>query len=171
MAWFYPSCKQIVTNGYMNDLFRITAEQERAHAKIFYNHLKQLAGTTIHVDGSYPVDIYSNIGELLKAAQHNEYTEHDIIYKNFGDIAQAEGFPVIAASFHNIAEIEKTHGDRFGKYEKLLKEGLLFSSEKEETWICLNCGHIYTGLQVPSRCPVCQEGQGYFIRLFAPAAG
>ena len=52
-------------------VFNYTASQERAHAKIFYDHLKQLSGTTIHVDGGYPVDIYTNMDDLLKAAQHN----------------------------------------------------------------------------------------------------
>ena len=146
-------------------VFAFTAEQERAHAKIFYGHLKPLAGSTIHVDGGYPVDLYTDIGDLLKAARHNEYEEHDLVYKNFGDTAQEEGFSAIAASFRSIAAIEKTHGDRFDRFAKLLEEGRLFSSETEETWMCLNCGHIYTGREVPSRCPVCQEEQGYFVRL------
>lgn len=146
-------------------IFNFTANQERAHAKIFYDHLQQLAGTTIHVDGGYPVDIYPDLTDVLKAAQHNEYEEHDPIYKHFGDIAKEEGFPTVAASFHSIAAIEKTHGDRFGTFAKLLEEGRLFTSEKEDAWICLNCGHIYRGLEVPSRCPVCKEEQGYFIHL------
>ncbi len=146
-------------------VFAFTAEQERAHAKIFYDHLKPLAGTTIHVDGGYPVDLYTDIGDLLKAARHNEYEEHDLVYKNFGDTAQEEGFSAIAASFRNIAAIEKTHGDRFDRFARLLEEGRLFSSDTEETFLCLNCGHIYTGREAPSRCPVCQEEQGYFVRL------
>ena len=109
-------------------VFSFTANQERAHAKIFYDHLKQLAGTTIHVDGGYPVDISASVSDLLKAAQHNEYEEHDPVYRTFGDIAREEGFPEIAASFHNIAKIEKTHGDRFGAFARLLDEGRLFSS-------------------------------------------
>ena len=110
-------------------------------------------------------NIYTNMDDLLKAAQHNEYEEHDPVYKTFGDIAREEGFTAVAASFYSIAAIEKTHGDRFGAFAKLMKEGRLFSSEKEESWICLNCGHIYTGCEVPPRCPVCREEQGYFIRL------
>ena len=74
------------------ELLAFTAEQERAHAKIFYDHLKPLAGSTIHVDGGYPVDLYTDIGDLLKAARHNEYEEHDLVYKSFSEIAQEEGF-------------------------------------------------------------------------------
>ena len=53
-------------------VFAFTAEQERAHAKIFYDHLKQLSGTTIHVDGGYPVDIYTNMDDLLKLQDYSE---------------------------------------------------------------------------------------------------
>ena len=146
-------------------LFQFTANQERAHAKIFYEHLLSLSGTTVHVDGGYPVDLYPDISDLLRSAQHNEYEEHDPVYKTFGDIAREEGFLNAAASFYGIAAIEKTHGDRFGTFAKLLEEGRLFSSDKEESFLCLNCGHIYTGHEVPPRCPICKEEQGYFIRL------
>ena len=146
-------------------IFTFTANQEKEHAEIFYHHLQELAGETIVVDGGYPVDLYPDMLSLLKAARHNEYEEHDPVYKTFGDTAREEGFPAVAASFYSIAAIEKTHGDRFGVFAQLLEEGHLFSAEKEESFICLNCGHIYTGCEVPPRCPVCREEQGYFIRL------
>ena len=38
-------------------VFRFTADQEKEHAEIYYNHLQELAGQTITVDGGYPVDI------------------------------------------------------------------------------------------------------------------
>ena len=46
-----------------------TADQERAHAARFYDLLKNLNGTTIAIDGSYPVDQFDNVAELLRAAQ------------------------------------------------------------------------------------------------------
>lgn len=146
-------------------LFLFTAEQEKAHAEIFYNHLKTLAGTTIHVDGGYPVDIYADLTQLLRAAQHNEYEEHDFVYKAFGDKAMEEGFHAVASSFYGIAAIEKVHGDRFGNFAQLMEEGRLFSGNGQESFICLNCGHIHTGPTLPAVCPICHEEQGYFVRL------
>ena len=35
-------------------VFTFTANQEKEHAEIFYNHLSELAGETIHIDGGYP---------------------------------------------------------------------------------------------------------------------
>lgn len=146
-------------------IFAFTADQEKEHAEIFYNHLKEMAGDTIFIDGGYPVDISEDVSELLNMAQHNEYEEHDPIYKSFGDKAEEEGFSKIAASFHMIAEIEKIHGDRFGRFAKLMEEGKLFVSDVEVEWMCLNCGYVYKGTKAPKVCPVCSHDQGYFIRF------
>lgn len=153
-------------------VFLFTAEQEKEHAEIFYNHLKELAGETIHVDGGYPVDITDDLAKLLRMAQHNEYEEHDDVYKHFGDKAKEEGFDKVAASFHMIAEIEKFHGDRFGQFAQWLEQKKLYVSDVKCGWMCLNCGYIYEGEQAPAKCPVCDHDQGYFIRLeLAPFCG
>ena len=153
-------------------IFAFTASQEKEHAEIFYNHLKEMAGESIFIDGGYPVDISEDVCTLLEMAQHNEYEEHDDVYTSFGEKAKEEGFSRIAASFMMIAEIEKTHGDRFGRYAKLLKEGKLFVSDAEQEWMCLNCGYVYKGPGAPAVCPVCQHDQGFFIRFeLAPYEG
>ena len=146
-------------------VFTFTADQEREHAQVFYNHLKEMAGETIQIDGGYPVDISQSVLELLRFAQHNEYEEHDTVYQAFGDKAMEEGFPKIAASFHQIAKIEKVHGDRFGRLADLIEQNKLFISDVECAWMCLNCGHIFTGKEAPQKCPVCEHDRGFFIRL------
>lgn len=146
-------------------IFEYTANQEKEHAEIFYHHLKELAGETIHVDGGYPVDLTDDVAKLLRMAQHNEYEEHDPIYKAFGDKANEEGFPKVAASFHMIAEIEKIHGDRFGRLAEMLEQKKLFVSDVKTAWICLNCGYVYEGEKAPAKCPVCDHDKGYFIRF------
>lgn len=162
---FAASCAKKQNLHVIEAVFTFTANQEKEHAEIFYNHLKELTGETIVVDGGYPVDLYDDITKLLRAAQHNEYEEHDPVYKTFGDIAKEEGFHKVAGSFHQIAEIEKTHGDRFGRFADLLEQNRLFVSDVKTGWICLNCGYIYYGEEVPPKCPVCQHDKGYFIRL------
>lgn len=151
-------------------VFGYTASQEEAHAKVFYNHLKELAGENIIIeDASYPVNISNSLTELLESAQHNEYEEHEPVYREFGDVAKQEGYQNIANAFYKIAEIEKLHGDRFGRLATLLKEGKLFVSDVEEEWLCLNCGYVYKGKQAPEICPVCSHDQGFFIRFsFSP---
>ncbi|MFR3920986.1 MAG: rubrerythrin family protein [Dysosmobacter welbionis] len=111
--------------------------------------MKELAGQTVAIDGTYPVDLTNDVKELLRKAQHNEYEEHDPVYKTFGDVAQQEGFSAVAASFHKIAEIEQAHGNRFGRLADLLEQGKLFVSDVQCAWMCLNCGYIFEGTAAP----------------------
>lgn len=147
------------------DVFLFTANQEKEHAEIFYNHLQQLSGETIFIDGGYPIDISEDVISLLKSAHHNEYEEYQDVYQNFSEIAKQEGFLKVAQDFKNIANIEKTHGDRFQEIATLLESNQLYVSNVTCQWMCLNCGFIYEGTAVPERCPVCDHDQGYFIRI------
>lgn len=149
----------------IHEIFIFTANQEKEHAEIYYNHLKEMNGENISVIGKYPVDLHEQVLQLLRSAQHNEYEEYNDAYKNFGDIAKEEGFDKIATSFYQIAQIEKIHGDRFGLFADLLEQNRLFISDVESGWMCLNCGYIYSGTSVPKICPVCEHDRGYFIKL------
>ncbi len=146
-------------------VFLFTADQERAHAKVFYNYLESLSGQNIKIDGTYPIDLYPGILEHLRAAQHNEYQEWENDYAEFGKIAHAEGFPEIGKTFEMIAAVEKTHGDRFGRYADLVEHDGLFVADGEEKWMCLNCGQIVTASMAPAVCPICKHPQGYFVRV------
>lgn len=149
----------------LQQVFLFTADQEKEHAEIFYKHLKELNGENLEIDGTYPIEVYDDALTLLKAAGHNEYEEYENVYPAFAKTAQEEGFLAVAASFRQIAEIEKIHGGRFRLFAELMEKGELFQSAQEETYMCLNCGHIYTGKKVPEICPVCKHEKGYFIRL------
>ena len=97
------------------DVFLYTADQERAHAERFYELLKEFTGSTIQIDGTYPVDQQDTLEELLRAAEHNEKEEFEDVYPAFGSTAKAEGFLEAASTFFQIAEIEHTHQERFQK--------------------------------------------------------
>lgn len=146
-------------------VFLFTAGQEKEHAEIFYNHMKAVSGSTVHIDGGYPVTVTNDVLRLLRDAQHNEYEEFDPVYPSFGEAARAEGFPEAAASFEQIARIELTHGNRFGRLADLLENGKLFVSDVKCGWMCLNCGYVLESLEAPRQCPVCSHDQGWFIRL------
>ena len=128
-------------------------------------HMKAVGGATVHIDGGYPVHVTNDALQLLRDARHNEYEEFDPVYPSFGETARAEGFPEVAASFEQIAKIEKAHGDRFGLLGDLLAGGKLFVSDVKCGWMCLNCGYITESLEAPKMCPVCSHDQGWFIRL------
>lgn len=146
-------------------VFQFTANQEKEHAEIFYQHMEPFSGGAVQIDGTYPVDMTDSAAALLRGAQRNEYEEHGTVYPAFADIAQKEGFPLIAASFRQIAAIEKTHGDRFGSLADLLEQEKLFAGGEGQGWLCLNCGHIHQGPAAPAACPVCGHDRGFFLRL------
>lgn len=146
-------------------LFLFTADQEKEHAEVFYNHLAPCAGETIAIEGTYPIDIDTDMAKLLGMARHNETEEFASVYPAFANIARKEGFEEIARTFEMIAQIENTHAQRFAHYMQYVQDGTLYRAQQEQMWMCLNCGHILTGLQAPDICPVCHHEQGYFIRL------
>lgn len=145
-------------------IFLFTANQERAHAKVFYDHLAQLSGESIAIDGTFPVNISDKVSDLLKWAQHNELEEYEKAYPDFAIVAEEEGFLQVAASFRQIAAIEQTHAKRF-QYLLQQMEHLTTEQTKTESKMCLNCGHIHGGAEVPEKCPVCQHDKGYFVSL------
>ena len=149
----------------LSDLFLFTAGQEKEHAEIFYGHLQPLRGGSILIDAAYPIDDDTTVASLLHASHKNEMEEYGDIYPAFAKKAEEEGFTAIAASFRMIAEIERTHGERFARYAAFADGNQLFASESECVWMCLNCGHVHTGKGAPAICPVCKHEQGYFIRL------
>ena len=145
------------------EIFRYTADQERAHAERFYELLKELSGQTIHIDGSYPVDQQEDLPGLLRAAEHNEHEEFADVYQAFGNTAREEGFSEAASAFHQIAEIEHVHEQRFAKLAEMLESGTWYQPKAASKWMCTNCGYIHEGNQAPPVCPVCRHEQGYFI--------
>lgn len=146
-------------------VFKFTAGQEREHAKVFLNHLKDFDGQTIDFSAGYPVSTSNSVEELLLFAAHNEYAEYNDAYKSFAETAEKEGFAAPAASFKMIAEIEREHGDRFSRLAELVSKNMLYVSDIKCSWMCLNCGHIFEGTNPPTVCPVCSHDRGYFIRL------
>ena len=135
--------------GYVqiSNIFMETAEQEKEHAKKFYKFLKEdFKDEAIEITASYPVSFHEDTLLNLKVAAAGEN----------------EGFPVIAATFEKISEVEKRHEARYSKLAKNIEEGSVFKKEEPVLWKCLNCGYIYEGAEAPISCPACAHPQGYF---------
>ena len=144
--------------------FTFTADQERAHAEVFWGLLKECSGDSIEIAGGYPVQTSEDLLVQLKEAVHNETEEADDVYPAFAKTAEKEGFARVAEVFKAIAKVEQIHAARFQRFEDLLRAGKLHHSDAQSGWICLNCGHLHYGTDAPKACPVCSHDQGYFIR-------
>ncbi|MFA6941965.1 MAG: rubrerythrin family protein [Clostridiaceae bacterium] len=130
----------------ISNIFNLTADNEKEHAKIWFKLLDGI--------GSTP--------ENLKAAAGGEHYEWTDMYKNFAEEAKKEGFTDIARLFNMVAEIEKHHEERYLELLKNIEENKVFKKDEKKTWICRNCGFIYTGENAPEKCPVCAHPKSYF---------
>lgn len=146
-------------------VFRETADNEKEHAKMFYKLLVRHGGEeVIHVDADYPL-IYKDTLSHLKAAAAGEHEEWAVIYTQFGDAAEKEGFMDVAQAFRRIAEVEKHHEERFLALAGDVAGGHVFKRESATTWKCMNCGYVHEGTEAPEVCPACEHPQGFFKAL------
>ncbi len=129
------------------EIFEETANNEKAHAKIWWKLLSGGAGKTD--------------ANLLDAAEGENY-EWTEMYAGFAKEAKEEGFDNIAVLFELVAKIEKEHEERFRKLIENIGGSLVFSKDEDTVWICRNCGHIHFGKSAPKVCPVCSHPQAYF---------
>ncbi|MBQ1183107.1 MAG: rubrerythrin family protein [Clostridia bacterium] len=129
-------------------IFYETAENERAHAEIWF---KLLHGEKV------PSTV-----ESLKDAAAGEWYEFSEMYKQFEADAKEEGYDEIASLFKMVGNIEKEHNERFMKLSENVENGEVFKRPEVKVWKCLNCGHIHVGEEAPNVCPVCSHPQSYF---------
>ncbi|OIP83357.1 MAG: rubrerythrin family protein [Porphyromonadaceae bacterium CG2_30_38_12] len=140
-------------------IFQETADQEKEHAKKFFSYLE---GGALEITATYPAGIVGTTAENLKAAAEGENEEWTDIYPHFADVADAEGFPSIAATFRKIANVEEQHEKRYLRLMEKVIAGKVFTREEETVWQCRNCGHVHVGKEAPKACPVCAHPQAYF---------
>ena len=100
--------------------------------------------------------------ENLADAIHGENDEWTHFYPEFERVAREEGFDEIADLFKAVAEIEKSHEDRYKKLLNNVNGKLVFSKDGDAIWMCRNCGNIVIGKNAPFVCPVCKKPQAYF---------
>lgn len=140
-------------------VFMETAEQEKEHAKRFFKYLE---GGPLTITASYPAGIIGTTTENLLAAAEGEHEEWDVLYAEFGDVAEKEGFPEIANTFHQIAKVEAEHEKRYLKLLSRITDGNFFVRDNEIWWQCRNCGYVIKAKEAPLKCPACAHPQSYF---------
>ena len=146
----------------IEEIFLETAENERMHAKLFYQHLvAELDGEMVEIAASYPV-AFADTQKNLGYAAGGEHEEWSTLYPEFARIAEEEGFPEIARTFKQVAMVEKRHEQRYRKLLKNVKESRVFKKGEKVCWKCRKCGHIIESAQAPGKCPVCDHAQEYF---------
>ena len=127
-------------------IFQKTADNEKEHAKMWFKALGELGNTAQN---------------LLAAAEGENYEWTDM-YASFAKDAEEEGFVELAAKFRMVAEIEKSHEERYRKLLKNVEMQEVFKKSEIKMWECRNCGHLMMGKEAPEICPVCAHPRAYF---------
>ena len=127
-------------------LFAKTADNEKEHAKMWFKLLGGLGNTA------------QNLADAA-AGENYEWTD---MYATFAKEADEEGFHDIAAKFRAVAEIEKSHEERYRKLLANVEMQKVFEKGEMTMWECRNCGHLVMGKKAPEVCPVCAHPQSYF---------
>ena len=140
-------------------IFLETAENEKEHAKIFFDYLE---GGPAQITATYPAGKTGITAENLLAAAEGEKEEWGALYPGFADVAKQEGFKEVAASFNQIAEVEQQHELRYRKLLANVNDKQVFKREKAVKWHCRNCGYIHEGPEAPKTCPACKHPQAYY---------
>ena len=147
--------------GYVQiaNIFLETADNEKEHAKVFFKYLE---GGETEITAVYPAGIISDTKSNLEAAAAGENLEWSAIYLDFAKTAKEEGFADIAASFENIAKVERFHESRYRRLIDNLANNRVFSKESSVKWHCSNCGYIFEGKDAPDECPACKHPRAFY---------
>ncbi len=140
-------------------IFQETADNEKEHAELFFKHLK---GGMAEITAAYPAGIIASTAENLKAAADGEKFEWTMLYPNFGDVAEQEGFASAAETFRSVAKVEAYHERRYLKLLENVKQSKVFKKDTQIKWKCRNCGMVVEGSEAPAVCPVCGHLRSYF---------
>lgn len=164
---FYAKTAQKEGFDQIAEIFLVTADNEREHAKWLFrliNELKQKQEEKLDeiiVEAAAPTTL-GTTADNLKAAIGGEHHEYTKMYPEFADIAEKEGFPAIAERLRAIAKAEAHHEERYKKLLKEVEGNTVFKKDKKALWVCRKCGYIHEGETPPEKCPSCDHESSYF---------
>jgi rubrerythrin len=141
------------------NIFTETADNEKEHAKVFFNHLE---GGNVEIVAAYPAGMIKDTKSNLEGAAAGENMEWTTLYANFAKIAREEGFAEVARSFEQISKVEKFHESRYRKLIANITNGEVFKKKTVVKWHCANCGYVFEGTEPPKECPACAHPQAFY---------
>jgi len=149
------------------EVFQLTADQEKEHAKQLYVYLNGMRAkgdfVELKVEAEVPV-VYATTAENLRAAIAGENYEHTSMYPEFAATADEEGFKDIAARMRAISKAEEHHEERYIKLLKQVEAGTVFKKGEAIWWVCRECGYMHYGTEAPEKCPSCDHSRSFYQR-------
>lgn len=164
---FYSKVAKKAGYEQISEVFLITADNERIHAKRLFEHINELKKKSgekldeIVVEAAAPT-IFGDTIENLKAAIVGEHYENSEMYPEFAKVADEEGLADIAKRLRSIAKAEEHHEERYKKILKEVENGTVFKKDKEVEWVCRECGYVHKGTEPPEKCPACDHPKSFY---------
>jgi len=159
---FYASVARKEGYEQIAEIFLITADNEKEHAKKLFVIIQELKeADSITVEAEAPL-VYGTTAENLKAAIKGENYEYTSMYPEFADIAEKENLPEIAARLRAIAIAEKHHEERYKKLLEQVENNTVFKKNKKVWWVCRECGYVHYGTEPPAVCPSCDHDKSFY---------
>ncbi len=142
-------------------IFTETADQEKEHAERFFKYLED--GQEVTITAAFPAGVIRTTPENLMSAAEGEHEEGEVLYPQFAETADQEGFPEIAETFRQVCIAEKEHERRYFLLLARIGAGDFFSRDEPIVWQCRNCGYVTEGqTDAPDLCPACKHAKAYF---------
>ncbi|SRR6056297_69675 len=154
----------------LEEIFLLTADNEKEHAKWLMRMINDLKGKSeesaeelkdLQVEADTPT-VFGTTAENLQAAIDGENYENTRMYPEFAQTAEEEGLPEIAKRLRHIGKAEEHHEERYQKLLKQVQEGTMFKKQESQKWMCRECGYVHEGEQPPEECPSCSHPYNYF---------
>ena len=165
----YTLYSKIAKNeGYVqiSDIFLITADNEREHAKWLFRMIQDLKKEfgdvdAVTVDAEAPL-VMATTPENIKAAIAGEHYENSEMYPGFADVADDEGLDDVAVRLRAIGRAEEHHEARYKQLLDIVESGTVLEKDHEVKWVCTKCGYVHTATQPPLKCPACDHASKYY---------
>src|SRR6056297_960739 len=150
----------------ISEIFLLTAENEREHAKWLFKMIQELKAKnfqekTLEVEAEVPTD-YGDTEENLQVAIAGEHYENSQMYPEFAQTAEEEGLPEIAQRLKAIGRAEVHHEDRYTCLLQEVQGKTIFKKSEKKEWVCRKCGYVHEGEEAPAKCPSCDHPYNYF---------
>ncbi|MDO9044319.1 MAG: rubrerythrin family protein [Methanobacteriaceae archaeon] len=151
----------------ISELFLLTADNEREHAKWLFRLIQELKEESdepldeIIVQAEAPLTLGNTI-DNLKAAIAGEHYENTVMYPEFAKVAKDEGYPEIAERLLAMSKAEEHHEGRYISLLKLVETGTFFKKDEPVNWVCRKCGYVRNGTEPPEKCPACDHPTAYY---------
>ena len=120
----------------LSEIFLLTAENEREHAKWNFRMMQDVMKKTgetvddLKIEAEVPTVLGDTAANLQSAIDGESY-ENKTMYPEFAKVAEEEGFPEIAARLRAIGKAEEHHEERFRTLLKNVKSNTMFKKEKK----------------------------------------